>query len=208
MAIVAKESSGKAFEPIPAGTYMAICYSVIDLGVQINEKFNVKSRRVMLTWETPDETIEIEGEQRPKVISKEYTLSLSERAALRKDLEAWRGKVFTKEELEGFDLQNILGKACQLQIIHKTSASGNIRAGINAIMGLPKGYSAPSPTNNQIYFDLTNIACVEQMDTLPEWIQGKIRQSETWQELTKPPLSVVVVNEDDNGDDGMDDLPF
>ncbi|MHA1379626.1 MAG: hypothetical protein ACTSRG_14730 [Candidatus Helarchaeota archaeon] len=45
-------------------------------------------------------------------------MSLHAKATMRKFLESWRGKKFTKEELEGFDLQKILGKPCQLQIIH------------------------------------------------------------------------------------------
>lgn len=201
MPIIAKESTGGNFDPIPAGTHMAICYSIIDLGVQINEKFNVKSRKVMVTWELPDETILIDGEEKPRAISKEYTLSLGERANLRKELEAWRGRAFTKEELAGFDLKNVLGKACQLQIIHKVTASGNTRAQITATMGLPKGYKPPECVNPNVYFALDDAACVEQIETLPEWIQGKIKQSETWKEVnsqhTVLNTEIAVIDEDD-----------
>jgi len=38
------------------------------------------------------------------MISKRYTMSLGEQSTLRKDLESWRGKKFTPEELQGFDL--------------------------------------------------------------------------------------------------------
>jgi hypothetical protein len=160
----------------------------------------------MFTWELPDETIEIDGEQKPRAISKEYTLSLGEKANLRKELEAWRGKAFSKEELDGFDLKNVLGKPCQIQIIHKTAASGNIRANISAIIGVPKGYKAPEVVNNMVYFDMTDSIAFEIFDTLPEWIRAKIAGSDTWRELKeqKNTLSTapVAVIDDDDG------LPF
>lgn len=211
MAILFKASGEKKYTPIPEGTYTAICYSVIDLGVQYNEKFGTSSRKVLFTWELPDETIDVEGEQKPKAISKEYTMSLNDKANLKKDLEAWRGKAFTKEELNGFDPRNVLGKACQLQILHKTSAAGNVRANISTIMGLPKGMKLGEPTNPIVYFDLNDPKAIEEFNSLPEWVKAKISQSETWKalkeqhEVVNTPVTVV-----DNMpvDDGEDDLPF
>lgn len=201
MGLVVKASAVGNYEPIPAGTYTAVCYSIIDLGVQYNEKFGVKSRKLMITWELPDETITIDGEDKPRAISKEYTASLGDRATLRKELEAWRGREFTKQELDGFDIRNVLGKACQVQIIHKQTASGNTRAQINAIMGLPKGFKNPETINPQVWFDMDDSSSLEQLESLPEWIQAKIKQSETWEEVSKGKKEVAIIDEDDG-------LPF
>ena len=65
-------------------------------------------------WELPGEEIEIEGEMKPRAISETYTNSLGEKANLRKMLENWRGRAFTQEEMDGFDLRNVLG----LSLIH------------------------------------------------------------------------------------------
>jgi hypothetical protein len=49
---------------------------------------------------------------RPFAMFKNYTLSWSEKANLRLDLQSWRGKPFTQEEMRRFDLETILGAWC------------------------------------------------------------------------------------------------
>src|SRR5208337_1405024 len=68
---------------------------------------------------------------------KRYTLSLHEKAALRKDLESWRGRTFTEEELKGFDVENVLDVPCLLNVIHN-GTSGTVYANVSGIMKLPK----------------------------------------------------------------------
>jgi len=134
-------------------------------------------------WELPDEKIEIDEEEKPRAISKEYTLSLSEKANLRKDLQAWRGKAFTEEELAGFDMQNVLGKGCQLQVIH-TESNGKTYSNIASIMGLPKGMKVDEPYNPITYFDLGEPDALTVMGNLPAWVQDKIKASETYKDMT------------------------
>ena len=55
---------------------------------------------------------------RPAAISKEFTLSLHERANLRRVLISWRGRQFTAEELGGFELANVLGANAMLNVVH------------------------------------------------------------------------------------------
>ena len=188
MAIIAKAENESNFTPIPEGVHTAQCYEIIDLGVHYSERFDKKSRKVQIMWELPDEQFEYEGEMKPRVISKEYTLSLNEKANLLKDLQAWRGRAFTEEELQGFDLQNVLGKGCQLQIIH-TEKNGKTYGNIASIMGLPKGMKLEEPINTPIYFDLESANALSDMDILPTWIQDKIKASETYAEMIdKKPL--------------------
>ena len=175
MAIIAKAEQESNFTPIPEGVHTAICYGIIDIGVQYSEKFDKSAQKAIIMWEFPDETYEHEGQQIPRVLSKDYTLSLAEKSNLRKDLQAWRGKTFTEEELVGFDLKNILGKGCQIQLIHKENNA--------AIMGLPKGMKIPDPVNQLIYFDLSEPGALNQISAFPEWIQNKIKESETYKEL-------------------------
>lgn len=152
MSIIAKATPRSV--PVSEGAHIAICISVIDLGLQtVQWQGTIKElRKVMLTWEIPDETIQVDGEERPRVISKEYTLSLGDKAKLREHLEAWRGKKFSDDELDGFDLQNILGKPCLLQVLHNERGYANI----SAVMSVPKGTSV-TPTGTELtYFDLTD----------------------------------------------------
>src|SRR3990167_3685661 len=61
-----------------------------------------KQHQVVLAFEVAETADEGPFAGNRMTISKFYTLSLSEKANLRKDLEGWRGKSFTESELEGF----------------------------------------------------------------------------------------------------------
>lgn len=184
MPIIASAKSGGSFEPVSEGVHIANCISIIDLGDQYSEKYDKTQRKVLLTWEVTDETIEIDGEEKPRVISNEYTLSLSEKANLRTHLEAWRGKNFTQEELDGFDLQNVLGKPCQLSIVHN-ERNGNVYANIKSIMSIPKGMPTPPVVSELTYFALDDAASLSLIDKLPQWIQDKIKKSTTYETLAR-----------------------
>ena len=106
------KGGGMDFDPIPAGVHHAEGWAVIDLGTQHNPKFNQDQHKVCIGWELPSERIQIEDNgaeiDKPKVISRIFTLSLSEKSHLRPFLESWRGRPFSPQELLGFDIsQNI-----------------------------------------------------------------------------------------------------
>lgn len=203
MAIIASKKGGSDFTPISAGVHLATCISVIDLGVQTTtwQGQEKKQHKVYICWEAPDETVLIDGEERPRIIGRDYTLSLGEKSVLRAHLEAWRGKTFTEEELDGFDLVNILGKPCQLSVVH-TEKNGKTYANINAIMSLPKGMNPPPLMSETTYFDLGSEECLSMMEALPQWIQEKIKAGDTYQEL------ISINNSDDYVEVDSDDLPF
>ena len=71
MSLTVSEKSGPSAPPIPAGTYLAVCSMMIDLGLQYNERFGNTSPKVLIGWEIPGETIEIDGEEKPRMISKQ-----------------------------------------------------------------------------------------------------------------------------------------
>lgn len=139
----------KEFELPPAGTHLAICYRVIDLGTQeTNWQGQTKRQhKILVSWELPDEKM---SDGRPFTISQRYTWSMSDKAALRKDLESWRGTPFTEKDFgsQGFDIRNIVGKACLLTIVPETKGEKTY-ANIKAIGKLMKGQQAPTETANE-----------------------------------------------------------
>ena len=184
MGLIVKSTGNKSkFPPMDAGSYAAICYAIIDIGEQFSEAFNKYSRKVVVLWEIPDELIDIDGEMLPRAISNTYTMSLSDKAILRQTLENWRGKAFTDQELKGFDLVNILGATCMLSIIHDTKSDGNVFAKIGGVSKLPKGMPAPQAVNEQVLFNLEDDGMEEKMKKLPEWIQKRIMESKTYQDM-------------------------
>jgi hypothetical protein len=146
----ASEGGNGSFEQPPVGTYAARCVRLIDLGTQHGEyegKATVRNQ-VLVSWELPTELMQNgEFSGKPFMVSRFYTNSLGEKANLRKDLEAWRGRAFNGEELDGFDLMNILGKACMLSLIHDRD-----RTKVSGVMALPKGMSVPEAINPLLSF--------------------------------------------------------
>lgn len=177
MSLIIK-SNGGGSKPLEPGTYTAICYGLIDIGWQYSEQFGSSSPKVIIMWEIPDEKILIDGEEKSRVMSATYTMSLNEKANLRKTLAAWRGKDFTAEELKGFNLASILGVPCLLNVARRESTGKTFVAGV---MQPPKGTKKPKGTIAPILFDLDNDP-LEKMETLPAWIQDMIKKSETYKD--------------------------
>jgi hypothetical protein len=129
MALIAK--GGKAFTPPPEGLWDAVAVDVIDLGM-VDGQWGEK-HKCRIVWEIS----ELMSTGLRYLAQKQYTVSLHEKAALYKDLKAWRGKPFTAEELEGFDLEAVVGAPCQL-LITIEEKDGTQYGNITAIMKAKK----------------------------------------------------------------------
>jgi len=209
MSLTAADSGGGDFKVLPAGTHIATCYMIVDLGYQKTNwqgEENIK-HQVYIAWEVPAErltytkdNVEHDG---PMMIGNFYTLSLSEKANLRKHLEGWRGKAFTNEELNGFDITNVLGKSCQVSVINKLVGQNN-RAYINGVVGLPKGMPAPDGENKQILYSPDDDRSVGLTD-LPDWLQKKIGEGVSPKQTENRPASD---GQDNQNVDFDDDIPF
>ncbi len=173
-------SEGGNFEKCPIGTYVARCISVIDLGTQhgqFNNKPQVR-KQVWILWEIPSEKMK---DGRPFAVSSFYTSSLNEKANLRRDLEAWRGRAFTKEELSSFDLKNILDKPCLISVIHNEKD----RVEISGVMALPKGTPVPTRINELLHFDVDEWD-QSVFEKIPDGIQEIIKKSEEYAIMHTP----------------------
>ena len=199
MSLIVNSGSSTTMEPIEEGTHLGVCFQMIDLGMQYSETFKNSSRKILIGWEIPDETYERDGEKFPRTISKTYTASLNENAKLREDLEAWRGKAFTPEELAGFDLRKIVGKSCLLNIVH-TERGDKVYANVGSVMSLMRGMKPGELSEPPIIYDIDDDP-VEKVDDLPKWISDTIKKSVSYQEKlnAKPTFTEVT-------DDG--ELPF
>ena len=176
MSLIINEGASTNIPLLPEDVYPAVCNMLIDLGEQYSEKFDKLSRKVLIGWELPGEVLE-NGETRR--LSNTYTASLNSKGNLRKDLISWRGRDFTVEELKKFNLRNIVGAPCMLSVIHREGQNGKYAA-IGGIMKLPKGMPTPTLSNGFTILDLDEEGVEEKMEALPEWIQSRIKESETW----------------------------
>lgn len=172
------------FTPVPAGTHLGICYRVVDLGTQ-QSTFNGETKtahKVMLTWEIPEERMD---DGRPFSISQSYTWSMHEKATLRKALEAWRGVAFTQKDFgpNGFDIRNILGKACTLSIVHKAKDQ-SVFANVASIGKVMKGVAIPAQESEAVYLWLHESRWdAATFSRLSANLQGKIMSSPEYLEM-------------------------
>lgn len=138
MSIIAK--AGANYEAAPAGAHPAVCVDVVDLGV-METTFGgktTKGHKVNVVWQIDERNSYGKYFQ----VRRRYTLSLHKKASLRKDLESWRGRPFTDEELRGFDLEALIGIPCLLSVVQETS-DGSVYANVNGVMRMAKGMQAP-----------------------------------------------------------------
>ena len=199
--IVVKSGSSKVTEIVPSGTHIGRCYSMIHIGT-VEWEYNGEkkySNKVRLTFELPHEVRDFGGENKPMVISKEYTISLHEKSNLRRDLEMWRGASFTPKELNRFDLTNLLEQPCNITVVHKTSKSGNEFAMIGGLGKLTKGVDCPVQFNPTFVFNYSDKFDQIWLDEQPTWIQEQIKSTEEYESK---------MNQFKFADNSDDNLPF
>jgi hypothetical protein len=146
MGLLLKESGD--FKLVPAGQYVGVCVDVVDLGV-VKTTYDGREKQVhkcRLVFEL--DATDADTGKRLRA-SRQFTVSLSEKASIRAFLEAWRGKPFTAEELKGFDTETLIGVAALIQIIHAPS-NGKTYDNINSIMLPPRGTPWPKASGEYV----------------------------------------------------------
>ena len=200
--IVAKGSEkSSSFPSVSVGVHKARCIKVIDLGTQKNEyEGNITwKRQVLVIWETPDQTNET---SEPLTISKFYTLSLHEKSNLGIDLTSWRGRAFSETEKKGFDIANLIGQPCTLNVIQ-----GNKNNKIGSVMPLAKGDKIAEQYHTNVIFDLKDFQNGKKVvfNQLPEGIRNIILRSRELEGLDQSDTG-----DENNGSNtvGQEPVPF
>lgn len=215
MGFIAKNSGGGDFKKVPAGAFIARCYSIIDLGTQTqNGQFGESTaHKLRLGFEVFGEdedgsplTVSFKGETKPMTIDKEYTVSMHEKANLRKELSAWRGKPFTDDEAKAFDVSALLGQYCMLNVAHKAAGNGKVYANIAGITPVPGALknAKPQGVHALVKFDIDQPNMI-MFEALPEFLQNKIKSAPEWDRNSRQPELSTANAADDISDD---DIPF
>ncbi len=218
---ISGEGSADNLPKLAKGTYLGTCFRIVDLGTSDQEYKGVVSKktRVHITFEItkaldPGNNEVVMEDGRPFAVSKTYTASLFEAATLRKDLENWRDKSFTEEELKGFDIENLIGCTAKIEVGH-TEANGDFLGGNPKIVRLsspPGGIEKIDTINDKQAFDLSvycdewrgkqtpeTKAMCDIFDSLPNWQQEDIEKSYEYQ-------AAVESGGSQPSDSDMDDL--
>ena len=200
MPIIAKDNTESKFSKIPlpeSGTTQAVCCAVWDLGLQ-KTNFNGEEKtqhKVIIAWEIVEKINVPDSEYngKPYMLNRKYTLSLGDKANLRKDLESWRGKPFTADEIKnGFDLDKLYGVNCYIGIKHEQDRNDltKVYANVTAILPLPKGTAKIAPVRLR-------------EEAPPKWVLEKISQAVPDVNNDSDPF-----DDANNGLDPRDSMPF
>lgn len=141
MPIIASYTKSQ-FSNAPEGLHPAVCVDVVDLGLKTT-RYGDK-HKVRIVWQIEERDPE---HDRRHSASQMFTLSLHPDSVLSKTLEAWRGRKFTDDERNGFDLEKLIGAPCQVQIVHAPGTEGRVYANVQACVPLGKGMTALRPEN-------------------------------------------------------------
>lgn len=210
------EDKGGNFERCPSGMHLARCYRIVDLGTQKSEYMGQTKylHKLMIGWEihgSDDAGQPLKmNDGRPFAIFKNYTLSWSEKANLRLDLQSWRGKPFTQEEMRRFDLNNILGVWCMLNVIEREGQNGKTYANINGVTPVPaiiKQNGLPQGVNKTEMFNLQEPDMV-LFETFSDNLKAKITSSPEWQKLQGKAAPAPNSAPAGSAEEEDDDIPF
>ena len=186
----------KAKPKVPAiepGVYMAVCVGVIDLGEQYSEMFKNYRNEVQIVWEIPSETVEIDGETKPRQLSRTFSVATSRKANLRAIISSWNGKTYSDDEFGELDLFAQIGKPCMLNVVLNESGE---YSNVDSVVPMPKGVTAPVSTTPPIRWDM-DAWDDAVFQTLPEWARDKIKKSTQY---TKQHTPTDKIDFQDNGE--------
>jgi hypothetical protein len=193
MAFIAKDSGGGNFKRVPPGAYIGRCYSLIDLGTQTSsfQGQDKTAHKLRIGWELFGEdadgqplTIDFNGRQMPMTINKTYTVSLHEKASLRKDLAAWRGRDFSADEARAFDVSKLMGAFCMVNVTESEGANGKTYSNVAGLTPLPGALknNKPNGVHELQRFDLDE-PDMEVFATFHAKLQEQIQSSPEWQRM-------------------------
>ena len=192
--MIIRDTSSADFEQPEAGTHPAICFKIVDLGTQTGrwEGEQIVRRQVIISWEIEEKM----KDGKPFSVSHFYTASLHEKANLRRDLESWRGKKFTDDELKGFNIKNLLGKSCLVSIIKNEKG----KTKLSTVSQMPKSMAPIQQVNPSVHFSFDEFD-QSVFDNLTNGYKKIIMQSPEFQALSS-------TNSLGKGDAQDEQLPF
>lgn len=130
--------SNKKYLSHPVGQFAGQCVDIVGLGEAVKEypgqppSLAPVAAIVFRTGEKNPDTGDVID------IAQEFTVSMGDKANLRKFLESWRGKPYTPDQVkEGVPLHKLTGNWALLTVAHKTSKAGNTYAVIQSAVPLP-----------------------------------------------------------------------
>ena len=195
-------SAGGDYPTLEIGGYPAYVVGITDIGLH-DTKFGLK-HQIVFTFELP---LNKGSDGRPYHMVNKYTLSLNEKANLRKDLEQMKGKIpaekLQDQEFVDTIFQKALGTAIQISVGQYTNKEGYVNNCVDQVGRAVKGMEYPPVEGDMWLLDLDNFDQAV-FEKLPEWLQKKVTEGRKL--LNEPPVNQTTP--DSSGSDDDDDIPW
>lgn len=185
-----KDRAKAALPPIPAGQYLAVCVGVFDLGEQYSEKFKNYSPKLMITFDVPAVTVEVDGKQEPRQLSREFTICGKNNSKLRAFISSWNGVQYSDEAFGEFDPLTQIGKPAMINVLLNETGE---YANIDTIMSLFPGLPTPTTQTQMKIWDM-DAWDDKAFEELPAWVQEKIKKSTQYQKEHAPATTIAVTS--------------
>lgn len=172
------------YEPLPAATYVARLYSIIQIGSETYEYQgkSITQNKVSLTFEFPTELREFGEGEKPYVLSKEFTFSMHAKSKLRPFIESWLGDFKNDDDAYDLDFSDLIGKTGLVSVSHYTKKSGAVGEKISAIVPLPKGMTCPDPVNTPILLSYDNWDKAA-FESLSDYMQERMKKTPEYRSM-------------------------
>ena len=163
---------------IEAGQQLARIVQVIDLGLQTQRPFKGEEKgpayEVYLTFEFPDQRIEIGGESKPMWKSTRFKLSSDDRSTCFK----WYNRLDPKG-LQGGEWTKLVDTPCIAFVAHAQGKGKNANRtfdNVTDVMAVMKGLTVAPLENPSVTFDLTK-PNEDVFKAFPDWLQNVIKEN-------------------------------
>lgn len=170
------DSGKKDLGRVDDGSYPARVVQIVNVGKQYKTDWQsgeietyddgnpVIQSKMFVTWELPDEKVEIDGEEWPRWYSKEFTISAHEKAALPKLLKV--------ANVTDGDVTKMINAPMLIEI--GSTSSG--KAKVTGYTKPPKGMEVNELVNEPKVFDPYD-PDMSVYNKLPNFIQNKIKEA-------------------------------
>lgn len=192
--------------PMEPGTYLGICIGVIGLGEQ-ETQWQGKTRyveKVRFLFEIPEETIEMDGEQKPRQLSVDFSVAKRATSRIRQFLSGWMGKMLSDEEYANLELYDLLGRNALLGVVR--SEDGQY-ANISTATPLRKSETPQTAVSAPILFDADEWDDAV-FETLPDYLQERLKQSAQYKNAHLPAQEVSVEAAEQEAAEDSEEVPF
>ncbi|MBR6377909.1 MAG: hypothetical protein IKS05_09145 [Oscillospiraceae bacterium] len=175
-----KDKAKPPIPPLPGGSYLGTCVYSIDIGEQLckykdTERYN---NQIVLGFEIMGKTVEIDGKQEPRVLSRTFTVSRSANSGLRKFVGSWTGQQISDDAFAELDTNDLVGFPAMLSVVLSEDKQ---YSNIDSIMPVPEVLAphVQAPQSTLIRFDLEPFD-EKAFEALPDWAKERIKKSTDW----------------------------